>query len=141
MKGEKYYLKARLLHKKMYDYPNYINEDDRIVMYEQYINYLKKSAYLGNVQAQYDLGQQFETMNYLNINSSMYNPKKCIYWYTKACLQNHPQACNNLALFYEKGEGCKKNLHKALSLYKKSAELGYSIGKKNYKIMRKQMQI
>ena len=44
-----------------------------------------------------------------------------------------------LATFYESGEGCEKDLEKALALYKKSADLGDSIGKKNYKIMKGQL--
>ncbi|MEO8712529.1 MAG: tetratricopeptide repeat protein [Parafilimonas sp.] len=140
MKGEKNYSKAKALHEKMYAYPNDMSEHNRVSLYKQYMYFLKRSAYLGNVEAQYDLGQQYETMNYLSIQSSMYNPKKCVYWYTKACLQNHAAACNNLASFYESGEGCKKNLQKAMLLYKKSGELGYTLGKKNYLIMRKQIQ-
>lgn len=140
MKGEKLYLKAKLLHKKMYKYPNYIEEKEREEMYAQYFNLLKKAAYFGIPEAQYDYGQQYESMNYLNIQNPKYNPKKCIYWYTKACMQNHAEACNNLASFYETGEGCEKDLKKALDLYKKSADLGYSIGRKNYKIMLRQMQ-
>jgi TPR repeat protein len=140
MKGEIIYLKAKSLHSKMYEYPNYVKEQKREKMYKQYLHLIRKAAYLGHPDAQYDLGQQYEDMNYLSIHNSNYNPKKCIYWYTKACLQNHAEACNNLAAFYETGNGCKKDLKKALSLYKKSSELGYSIGKKNYNIMLRQIQ-
>lgn len=140
MKGDRIYLKAKEVHKKMYEFPDQIKEEDRKDIYNEYFNLLKRAAYLGHADAQYDFGQQYETMNYLSIENPKYNPKKCIYWYTKACVRNHAAACNNLATFYESGEGCKKDLKKALALYKKSADLGYSLGKKNYKIMKRQLR-
>lgn len=139
MRGEKYYTKAKLLHQKMYTIANPVNERQQKKMYLQYLRLIRLSAYSGNIEAQYDLAQQYETMNYLSVESPMYNPKKCIYWYTKACKSNHAEACNNLASFYETGEGVKKNLKLALQLYQRSAELGSALGKKNYTIMKRQM--
>lgn len=110
------------------------------LIYKEYLYFLRKAAYSGNAEAQYDLAQQYETMNYLSIENPMYNPKKCIYWYTKSCMQDHAAACNNLASFFETGDGGEKDLNKALMLYKKSGDLGYGIGAKNYKIMKKQMK-
>ena len=75
----------------------------------------------------------------MGIPNPMYNPSKSVYWYKKACSQNQPEACNNLGNLYEKGEGCEQNLEEALLLYKKSSDLGYDLGKKNYKLMLKQM--
>lgn len=139
MKGRKYYLTAKDLHKKLYSLPIHAKETKRVKIYYRYFDFLRKAAYLGNTEAQYDLGQQYETMNSLNIRNLNYKPRKCIYWYRKACTQNHAEACNNLASFFETGEGCKMDLEKALSLYKKSAELGYSVGLKNYRIMKNQI--
>lgn len=141
MKGEKLYLKASLLHSKMYEYPNHLTESEKKKLYKEYVNLLRKSAYLGNAKAQYDLGQQYETMNFLHIHNPNHNPKKCVYWYTKACMQDHAEACNNLATFFESGIGCRQNLNKALALYKKSAMLGSTLGKKNYKIMQNQLNV
>lgn len=137
MRGDKIYIKAKALHEKMYECPDQIKEEDRKDIYNEYFNLLKRAAYLGHADAQYDFGQQYETMNYLSIENPKYNPKKCIYWYTKASAQNHAAACNNLASFYESGEGCEKDLEKALALYKKSADLGDPLGVKNYKIMKR----
>ena len=63
MKGEKQYAEVSLLHSKMYEYPNHLTEFDKKMLYKEYLNLLRKSAYLGNAKAQYDLGQQHETMN------------------------------------------------------------------------------
>jgi TPR repeat protein len=74
-------------------------------------------------------------VGFLGTPNPNYAPKKSVYWYTKACINNHAEAFNNLAFHYEIGKGCQQDLNKALELYKKSAELGYSIGKHNYKKM------
>lgn len=133
MKGEKIYTLAMFIHEKMYEYPSKLNNEEKIALYQEYFKLIKKAAYLGYVEALYDMGQQYENINFLSVNNPKYSPKKCIYWYTKACYKNHPDACNNLASFYEEGNGCKKNLKLALDLYKKSAELGSINGKRNYK--------
>lgn len=139
MRGDSIYLKAKAVHEKMYALSGRIKDEDRKVIYNEYFSLLKRAAYVGHADAQYDLGQQYETMNYLSIENPKYNPAKCIFWYTKASVQNHAAACNNLATFYESGEGCKKDLKKALALYKKAADLGDSPGKKNYRIMKRQL--
>jgi TPR repeat protein len=141
MRGDRIYLRAKAVHEKMYELSGRTKEEERISIYNEYFNLLKRAAYLGHADAQYDLGQQFETMNYLSIENPKYNPSKCIYWYTKAAEQNHAAACNNLATFYESGQGCEKDLEKALALYKKAAELGDPQGKENYKIMKRQLQL
>lgn len=46
----------------------------------------------------------------------------------KACNLNDSSACSRLADYYKHGyKGLKKNCSKALSLYKKSCELGNQI--------------
>jgi hypothetical protein len=139
MRGDRNYLKAKAVHEKMYALSGRIKDRDRKDIYNEYFTLLKRAAYSGHADAQYDLAQQYETMNYLSIENPKYNPTKCIYWYTKAAEQNHAAACNNLATFYESGNGCKKDLKKALALYRKAAELGDLQGKKNYKIMKRQL--
>ncbi|OKS87727.1 hypothetical protein RG47T_3189 [Mucilaginibacter polytrichastri] len=79
------------------------------------------------------MGQQYENISFLGIPNPIYNAKKCIYWYTKACNQRHAEACNNLSNFYAKGEGCQQNFDFSMELLKRSAELGSVLGKKNYK--------
>lgn len=78
-------------------------------------------------------------MSYLGLENPKYNPKKCIYWYSKACYNKHAEACNNFAALYETGQGCDLDLIKALQLYKIAADFGSENGKKNYKIMQKDL--
>lgn len=137
MKGQKAYQLATTVFKEMQSRSH--DEEEQNLLYFRYLGLIKKAAYKGHTEAIYDLGQQYEDVGYLGIPNPMYNARKCVYWYKKACEGNHPEACNNLATFYESGNGCDKDLNKALALYKRSADLGYSIGKKNYKIMTKDM--
>jgi len=135
MKGNKSFLSAVSISQKIYKYPNDLSYSDRKKLYLQYFELIKQSAYLGHLDAMYELGQQYENTSYLNSN----NPKKCFYWYSKACAGGHPEACNNLAFLYETGGGCEINFDMALSLYEKASKLGSISGKRNYKIMLKDM--
>ncbi len=141
MKGTKIYLKALQINKELYEYPKSLSEIEISGLYQEYFLLLKKAAYLGHSEAQYDFAQQYENISFLGMENPMYNPKKCVFWYTKACEKNHPEACNNLAALYESGKGCVGNLDKALSLYKKSKGLGSKLASKNYRIMLKDMQV
>jgi TPR repeat protein len=140
MKGEKQYRKAisilTQLYNKDYMYENKILS--KMDMYDLYIKYLRRAAYLKFPLAQYDLAQTYENINFWGINQN-YSSKKCIFWYKKACLNNVPSAFNNLAGFYEGGIGVKQDLLKALELYEKAGDLGDLNGKNNYKILLKQM--
>ncbi|WP_293312119.1 tetratricopeptide repeat protein [Pedobacter sp. UBA5917] len=135
MKGNKLFLLAVSLGQKIYEYPTTLSDFDRKELYSRYFSLIKRSAYLGNPDAMYELGQQYENTSYLNNN----NPKKSFYWYSKACAGGHFEACNNLAFLYETGRGCAIDLDNALSLYRKSSQLGSISGKKNYKVMLKDM--
>ena len=138
MRGDKLYEQARILHQKLYS-RQYRRGKEEEKAYKLYFLALRNSAYLRHPEAQYEFGQQFEDIGFMGMNNPNYNPKKAVYWYTKASLQNHAAACNNLAHHYELGIGCQKNLNKAFALYKKSAELGYQLGKNNLRIMKRQM--
>lgn len=105
-----------------------------LIQHSKYISFVRKSAYKGNIEAQFELGLNYEDQNYF-VPNPMYNKKKRFYWYVKASKGGHPEACNNLASLYEKGDGTKKNLKKALFFYKKAYELGCSYAKSNYKIL------
>jgi len=142
MKGKNIYLKAKLIQKKMYQIPSTspTRNNKEKLLYGKYLLLIRKAAYLGNADAQYELALTYEDMNYLYFENPYFNPKKCIYWYTKACNQNHADACNNLASFYERGMGCKQNIKQAVILYKKSSDLGHELGKKNYKLILKQIK-
>jgi len=139
MKGNKAYAMAMEINNRINEYPNILTTTKKKELYKKYLLLIRKSAYYGNVEAQYDLAQQYDNISFLGAPNPKYNPKKCIYWYSKACKKKHAEACNNLAALYEIGEGCKRNLELALKLYKDSAELGSPNGKKNYKIMLRDM--
>ena len=76
----------------------------------------------------------------MGYSNPFHNVFKMFYWYTKAANNNHAAACNNLADMYERGVACNQDIQKALSLYKKAAELGDFCGKKNYKLLLKQIR-
>ncbi|MEO6850774.1 MAG: tetratricopeptide repeat protein [Mucilaginibacter sp.] len=135
MKGQKTYLQAKAINEKLYNQYGHFSEIEKAELYRMYFNLLKKSAHLGHIESQYDYAQQFENISFLGVENPIYNPKKSIFWYTKACNSGHAEACNNLAHLYEKGEGCEKDLNISLKLYKQSAVLGSPNGEKNYKIM------
>ena len=87
--------------------------------YRKAFPYLLDAAALGDVHAQnlvgycYDLG--------LGVKRSK---SEALFWYRHAAKFNHKEALYNLALKHEKGEGVGVNHKKAISFYKKAAELG-----------------
>ncbi|WP_462265467.1 tetratricopeptide repeat protein [Mucilaginibacter sp.] len=133
------YQKARLIHQKLYF--EELDDLKKNILYTEYFLQIRKAAYANHLEALFDMGQQYEDMGYLGRPNPNYNPKKCIYWYTKACNNGHAEACNNLATFYENGEGCEKDLSFALQLYQKAADRGSASGKKNYKVMKHDLAI
>ena len=60
MRGQQHYMKAQEIHKRLYG--GKLSHSKSLKLYEQYFNHLKKAAYLGNAEAQYDYAQQFEDM-------------------------------------------------------------------------------
>lgn len=141
MRGKQKYIQAQDILNKLYKKDYMVNDKilSKDTLYKIYLSFLRKSAYLGFPEAQYDLGQTYEDYNFWGENPN-YSFKKCIYWYKKACKQGVPAAYNNLAGFYENGDGVIKDIQKALELYKKAYELGDINGKKNYKLLLKQLK-
>lgn len=132
MKGDKIYAKATALFSRLIEGPSKVTEEKK-KMYYELSNLLKRAAYLGHKDAMYDYAQQFEDIGYLGMENPLYNPKKRNYWYQKACEKGHAEAYNNLASIYEVGQGVEKDYAQAIELYRKAAELGSKLGKKNYK--------
>jgi TPR repeat protein len=137
MKGQKYFDLAMVIHNGMYSRRH--TKEEQVKLHNEYFNLTTKAAYLGNVESQFDHGNIQDDIGYLGIPNPVYNPKKAFYWYSKACVNGHSEACNNLADFYERGVGCGKNLDKALQLYKLAAERGSPSGKRNYRKMLKDL--
>lgn len=138
MKGDKIYSKAMSIDSKLYGDSN-LTKQDKNSLYRQFFELIKKAAYLKHKDAMYEYAQQFENISFLGVESPLFSPKRRNFWYHKAIESGHPEAYNNLASIYEIGEGLQRDYNKALELYKKSAELGSNLGKKNYKTMLKDM--
>jgi TPR repeat protein len=138
MRGKRIYQQAKSITAKIYAKPELLGEE-RAIAYKEFLKLLRKAAYLGHYEAQFELGMHYGEVNCMGINTR-YNPKKCIRWYSKACDGNVADACNNLAIQYINGEGCEQDIKKALELYKKAIKLGSSCAKHNYKLTLKQIK-
>lgn len=130
MKGLKHLKKAQEISTNLYD-KRIKSLLEKEGLYKNYLEHLKKSAYAGNGNAQFELGLQYEEIYFFGSNPN-YNPTKSFFWYKKACENNIAEACNNLAVQYEAGKGCDKDILAALSLYDKAAKLGCPWAKHNY---------
>ena len=128
------------LEKSVKDIRNTADKDEKSRLYQQYLSALRKLAYRNNAEAQYCLAVHYEDYGTMGDPNPYYNVSKKLYWYIKAANNNHASACNNLADIYERGDGCKKDIRKALELYKRAAELGDWCGKKNYPHLKKQLK-
>ena len=122
-------------------YESKYNEEEKKRIYIDYLKSLRKLAYRGNAEAQYDLAQHYEGIGFWGVPNPYDSVLKRFYWYSKAASNNHAAAHNNLADMYERGDGCTQNIKKAAELYKRAAELGDILGKKNYKLLLKQIKI
>ncbi|WP_376749826.1 MULTISPECIES: hypothetical protein [Sphingobacterium] len=60
-----------------------------------------------------------------------------MYWYTKCATGGYAEAYNNLADFYERGEGIRQDLKMSYELYKRGAELESITAKSNLRIFEK----
>lgn len=136
-KKDHLFLEAGKIINRLYD--ESLCERIKHELYEEYVSLLRRSAYLGNPEAQFELGQTYEDINFWG-DPTLYNPKKLFYWYQKACEGNYGEACNSLAHMYELGVVVERDLQKALKLYEKASLLGSDTGKRNYKLMLKQLK-
>lgn len=138
MRGKILYEKAQLIADKMYSMEIGISLKESL--YKEYISLIRKSAYKGYPAAQYDLAQSYEDVGFWGVPNPYENIQKRFYWYSKAAFNNYAAAYNNLADMFERGIGHSKDIKKALEYYKKAADLGDKLGKKNYKILTKQIE-
>lgn len=140
MKGSKLLQEALKLLDKIIEYPNQLTSEEKHNVYRNYFELIRRSAYSGNPEGQFRYAQTFDSMSFLGINNPLFNVKKCVYWYSKASVAGFAEASNNLADFYERGVGVEKDLNISYILYKKAAELGSSIGKKNFKLFERDIK-
>ncbi len=139
MKGSKLYIKSQLYLDKLYSEHKILDLETKQKLYKEYLKIIRKLAYGGHLEAQYDLAQHYDDIGFWGVPNPYYNIYKKFHWYSKAAENSHAAACNSLANMYERGEGCTKDINKALELYKKSSDLGDVLGKKNYKLLLKQI--
>ncbi len=95
---------------------------------EKAISFFRKSADLGYVLAQYNLGIRY--YNGEGVNKDL---QEAFEWFKKSSEQGNASAQYNLGFCYYNGEGTNKDLQEAFEWYKKSAEQGnasaqYSLG-------------
>lgn len=139
MKGEKDFIKAVQIVENLQKNYKKLGRPKVLIQHAKYLVLVRKAAYKGHVEAQFELGLNYEDQNYFDPNP-LYNQQRRFYWYLKAAKGGHAVACNNLASLYEKGEGTKKDLKKALFFYKKAFELGCTYAKQNYEILISQLE-
>jgi TPR repeat protein len=128
MKGKKQYMEAKSILTTIYSSTdNALNEE----LYTKYLILLRKSAYLGFPEAQFDLGLQYGD-SYIFGDNPNHKEAKYIFWCQKACSNGVADACNNLAAIYE-GKGL---FNEATLTYKKAIALGNKLAVKNLRTMR-----
>jgi hypothetical protein len=130
---------ARELLLSLYEKGEGMSYQQKVAVYDEYLKSIRHLAYANYAKAQFDLAGHYEDIGYWGSQNPYYNPKRMIYWYKKASENGDSMACNNLANLYERGDLVPRDLNLALELYRRSAELGYEIGKENYKIMLREM--
>ena len=68
--------------------------------YRQAIPHIRRAAYSGNANAQYELGLQYEDTGFLGEDM-----KRAMYWCMKAAMNGHAEACNNIGFNYDHAIG------------------------------------
>jgi len=99
-----------------------------------YIKILRKEAYQDNPDSQFELALCYDN----GLLGDKFRKYK--YWIEKAAKNNHPAACNIYGWIIESESPTSiAKMKKAIIWYKKSAELGDILGKKNLKIAERQI--
>jgi TPR repeat protein len=84
------------------------------------IDALKRKASSGDIDAQYQLGNRFQTGH--QVKANIY---QAIHWFTQAGNAGHSQSQYALALIYKERASTSADLAKSVSWAKKAAESGY----------------
>lgn len=120
--AEKEHAQAQYLVGNHYFY--YYNADS--TSFEIAINWYKKSANNGNVNAQQMLGDLYQFGQHVDTSY-----ERAYFYYKQAAEQGNKIAQNNLGVFYENGLGVEKSPEKAFQYYLKAAEQKYLFGLNN----------
>ena len=109
----------------------YSNGESVYVDYQQAVYWFKKSAKQDFAPAQYRLGELY----YFEKGGLPRDLDKAIALFTKAAIQNDPDAQMNLAMLTGSGEGLALDTNKALLLMKKAGEGGNSSAHEFYNML------
>lgn len=120
MRGIKSITKAKEIINTIYCSSNEIKHKKRL--YDKYLALIRISAYQGNAEAQFELGQFYEMPTLIQTKNKYFNVNRSKYWYNKACENNNGDACLALANYYATGED--ESVSKELDLLLKSFALG-----------------
>lgn len=93
--------------------------------YSKAFYWFTKAAEQEHVQAQYYLGQMYDTGRGVEKDSF-----KAFTLFSKAAHQNHAAAQFDIAIMYKNGEGVKRDLEKAKLWFEKAAKQGHAQAKK-----------
>lgn len=88
--------------------------------HQEGIEWFRKAAEKGHVQAQFLLGTMYDSGKDIAQDRA-----EAAAWYRKAAEQGHTQAQFNLGLMYVNGEGVEKDRDKAVVWLKKAAKKGH----------------
>ena len=109
----------------------YSNGESVYVDYQQAVYWFKKSADQKFAPAQFRLGEMY----YFEKGGLQRDLDKAIALFTKAAIQNDPDAQMNLALLYGTGEGLPLDTGKALFLIKRAGEAGNESAHEYYNML------
>ncbi len=105
-----------------------VSKKASVQLLQEYLSLIRKAAYKGNSEAQFQLGTLYQDEQFMNQVKSGLNAytckKKSFYWFEKSCKQEHPYACHNLGGFYGIGDIVEKSIDRELDLYLKAFQLG-----------------
>ncbi len=111
-----------------------------IVNGEEAIYWFKKAAENGNVEGQFNLAWMYGYYDNFNNNPRVEkNIKKAFEWMMKSANNEYSRSQRWLGMMYERGEGCQKDLNKALYWYKKAYENGAVFSKEDYERLKKKV--
>ena len=94
--------------------------NDVNIDYKRAFNNIGKSASMGNIRAQNDLGQM-----YYDGTGTNRDFKNAYFWFEKAANQGDPAALYNLGVMYKKGGYLQQSDTKAFYYFNKSANKGF----------------
>lgn len=138
MKGDKYFQLAEKIRFENYQNWDTYNTKQQMQRVEKRLDYLRKAAYVGHPQAQFDLACFYQYGVYVNGNFYFYNEDKMLYWMKKAAHALYPDAAENMALLYESNPQIQ-DLQKAKEYYALFDEITGQKMSKNRKLFLKQL--